>query len=87
MKTCANSRRIRPRFLTGCHIGTLDDDALAQRLHARAIYQAMKDLSGARHLTTLMCAKHRSKALDEIRKDLKEGRPCRLVSTSLILLP
>jgi CRISPR-associated endonuclease/helicase Cas3 len=44
----------------------------------------MKELPGARHLTTLMCAKHRSKVLDEIRKDLKQGRPCRLVSTSLI---
>lgn len=48
------------------HVGTLDDDALAQhmrnrdqvlcivnnRRHARAIYQTMQDLPGARHLTT-----------------------------------
>jgi CRISPR-associated endonuclease/helicase Cas3 len=41
-------------------------------------------MQGARHLTTLMCAKHRSKVLGEIRDDLKSGRPCRLVSTSLV---
>lgn len=80
------------------HIGTLSDEALAQhmrsreqvlcivnnRRHARAVYQAMADLPGARHLTTLMCAKHRSKVLAEVRQMLKEGLPCRLVSTSLI---
>jgi CRISPR-associated endonuclease/helicase Cas3 len=54
------------------------------RRHARALYQAIADWPGARHLTTLMCARHRGKVLDEIRKDLKSGRPCRLVSTSLI---
>ncbi|WP_399679939.1 CRISPR-associated helicase Cas3' [Xenophilus sp.] len=80
------------------HIGTLSDEALAEhmrsreqvlcivnnRRHARAVYQAMADLPGARHLTTLMCAKHRSKVLAEVRQMLKEGLPCRLVSTSLI---
>ena len=80
------------------HAGVLDDEALARQLrereqvlcivnnrrHARAVYQALADLPGARHLTTLMCAKHRSQALDEIRADLKAGRACRLVSTSLI---
>ncbi|GHU06038.1 CRISPR-associated helicase/endonuclease Cas3 [Betaproteobacteria bacterium] len=80
------------------YIGVLDDDALQKHLraheqvlcivnnrkHARAIYQAMAGLSGARHLTTLMCAKHRSAVLAVVREDLKNGRPCRLVSTSLI---
>ena len=80
------------------HIGTLSDEALAghmrsreqvlcivnNRRHARAVYQAMADLPGARHLTTLMCAKHRSAVLNEVRQMLKDGQPCRLVSTSLI---
>jgi len=80
------------------HVGELDDEALAaqmrtqeqvlcivnNRRHARAVFQGMADLPGARHLTTLMCASHRSKVLAEVREDLKSGRPCRLVSTSLI---
>lgn len=82
------------------HGNTLDDAALAERLkaepqvlcivnsraHARALYDAIKDEDGARHLTTLMCARHRSEVLDEIKKDLdpKVGKPCRLVATSLI---
>lgn len=80
------------------HLGVLDDEELAahmrsreqvlcivnNRRHARAVYQAMADLPGARHLTTLMCAKHRSAVLAEVRQMLKDKRPCRLVSTSLI---
>lgn len=80
------------------HVGTLNDDALAgelrareqvlcivnNRRHARALYQAIADLPGARHLTTLMCARHRSAVLAEVRQQLKNGEPCRLVSTSLI---
>lgn len=80
------------------HVGTLDDDALAAQLreldqvlcivnnrrHARALYQALADQAGARHLTTLMCAKHRSEVLAEVRVRLKAGEPCRLISTSLI---
>lgn len=80
------------------HLGVLDDEALAEhmrsreqvlcivnnRRHARAVFQAMADLPGARHLTTLMCARHRSAVLDEVRQLLKAGEPCRLVSTSLI---
>ncbi len=80
------------------HVGTLDDDALAAQLreldqvlcivnnrrHARALYQALADQPGARHLTTLMCARHRSKVLSEVVERLKAGEPCRLVSTSLI---
>ncbi|NKF21487.1 CRISPR-associated endonuclease Cas3'' [Solimonas marina] len=54
------------------------------RRHARAVYQSMADLPGARHLTTLMCARHRSEVLAEIRSLLARGEPCRLVATSLI---
>ena len=39
---------------------------------------------GTFHQTTLMCAKHRSQKLDEIRGRLKNGEPCRVIATSLI---
>src|SRR5690554_3554117 len=80
------------------HIGTLSDEELAaefevkdqllcivnNRRHARALYQAIEHLPGTFHLTTLMYAKHRSEVLAEIRQTLKAGKPCRVVSTSLI---
>ena len=80
------------------HVGELDDGALAARMcaheqvlcivnnrrHARAVFESMADQPGARHLTTLMCARHRSEILARVREDLKQGQPCRLVSTSLI---
>ncbi len=86
-------RRVRVR-----HIGTLDDAQLADllrsreqvlcivnnRLHARAVYKALSDLPGAVHLSTLMCARHRSEVLAEIHARLAAGLPCRVVSTSLI---
>lgn len=86
-------RRVRVR-----HAGTLDDDALAAHLrkseqvlcivnnrrHARHLFETIADEPGARHLTTLMHARHRSTVLADVRQDLKVGRPCRLVATSLI---
>jgi CRISPR-associated endonuclease/helicase Cas3 len=80
------------------HVGTLDDEALTEhmrqreqvlcivnnRRHARALFDSIADQPGAYHLTTLMCAKHRSAVLAEVRLQLKDGLPCRLVSTSLI---
>jgi CRISPR-associated endonuclease/helicase Cas3 len=86
-------RRVRAR-----HVGALDDPALADHLrrreqvlcivnnrrHARHLFEAIADQPGARHLTTLMHARHRSTVLAEVRKDLNAGRPCRLIATSLI---
>ena len=80
------------------HIGTQTDaDLLAKlaehpqmliivnnRRHARSLYDQAKPLDGTFHLTTLMCAKHRSQKLDEIRGRLKSGEPCRVIATSLI---
>lgn len=54
------------------------------RAHAQALYETIAPLEGARHLSTLMCAAHRRAALAEIREDLASGRPCRVISTSLI---
>lgn len=79
-------------------VGILSDEALQQQMrtreqvlcivnnrrHARALYQSMAELEGARHLTTLMCARHRSEVLAEVRQRLRDGLPCRLVATSLI---
>ena len=39
---------------------------------------------GSYCLTTLLCASDRRRQLEEIRQRLKEGLPCRVVSTSLI---
>jgi CRISPR-associated endonuclease/helicase Cas3 len=80
------------------HLGVLDDESLHAQLrqrnqvlcivnnrrHARAVFQAIADLPGTRHLTTLMCARHRSDVLAEVRDLLRRGKPCRLIATSLI---
>ncbi|MCL7930334.1 CRISPR-associated helicase Cas3' [Halomonas llamarensis] len=80
------------------HISCLDDDQLSNELldveqvlcivnnrrHARALYESIADQPGAFHLTTAMCAVHRRQVLQHIRETLKEGKPCRVVSTSLI---
>jgi len=54
------------------------------RAHARALFAAIGHLPGARHLTTLMCARHRRQVLAALRDDLEHRRPVRLVATSLI---
>ena len=86
------------RRTTVQHIGTQTDaDLLAKlaehpkmlvivnnRRHARSLYDQAKHLEGTFHLTTLMCAKHRSQKLDEIRGRLKNGEPCHVIATSLI---
>jgi CRISPR-associated endonuclease/helicase Cas3 len=86
------------RRVTVRDIGVQDDAALAariaarpqalcivnQRSHARALFHAIRDLPGARHLSTCMHSVHRARVLAEIRADLKDGLPCRVVSTSLI---
>jgi CRISPR-associated endonuclease/helicase Cas3 len=54
------------------------------RAHARDLFGQIKDALGARHLTTLMCPLHRRAALAEIRQDLKDRKPVRLIATSLI---
>lgn len=54
------------------------------RRHARELFDSISHESGAYHLTTSMCAEHRSQKLAEIRQRLKDGLTCRLVATSLI---
>lgn len=53
------------------------------RAHAQAIFERMEGMD-AYCLTTLLTPVSRKEKLDEIRRRLKEGQPCRVVSTSLI---
>tara|TARA_R110002072_G_scaffold1130_10_gene9445 strand:+ start:22453 stop:24684 length:2232 start_codon:yes stop_codon:yes gene_type:complete len=55
------------------------------RRHARELFNIEGiERNGLYHLTTLMCAKHRSEILDEIREKLKAGEQCKVIATSLI---
>ena len=54
------------------------------RAHAKALFGKIRDMEGAYHLSTLMCPLHRRNVLAEIKERLKEKKPARLVSTSLI---
>jgi CRISPR-associated endonuclease/helicase Cas3 len=54
------------------------------RKHAHALYETIRDMPGAVHLSTLMCPRHRRLVLERLRAKLKAGEPVRLVSTSLI---
>jgi CRISPR-associated endonuclease/helicase Cas3 len=86
------------RRVTVRAIGVQEDAALAvriaaspqalcivnQRAHARALFRAISHLPGARHLSTAMHSVHRARVLAEIRAALKEARPCRVISTSLV---
>ena len=53
------------------------------RKSAQTVY-GLLDKEGAFHLSTLMYPAHRKAMLKEIRARLKDGLPCRVVSTSLI---
>ena len=53
------------------------------RKSAQKIYSLL-DPEGAFHLSTLMYPAHRKAVLTKIRTRLKDGLPCRVVSTSLI---
>jgi len=61
------------------------------REHALELYRTLKvaveergEAGGVFHLSTRMCAAHRLRTIDTIRKRLKEGLDCRVVSTQLI---
>lgn len=56
------------------------------RRHATDLYREARDagLDGLIHLTTRQYAAHRRRILEDVRRRLKDGRPCRLIATSLI---
>ena len=80
------------------HIGELDDAEIIKKLQdnkqilcivntrkqAQLLYQGIANLEGSFHLSTYMCAVHRKAVLKIIRETLDAGKPCRVVSTSLI---
>lgn len=77
--------------------GSMTWDALAEELNqttqslcivntrkaAREIFSRLEG-EGNFHLSTYMYPLHRKKKLEEIRRRLQEGKPCRVISTSLI---
>ena len=50
---------------------------------ALRLLDALKD-EEAFHLSTLLCGSHRRDVLDKVKDRLKQGRPCRLVSTQVV---
>ena len=65
------------------------------RPHAAAVYEAVREelginenadleAAGLIHLSTNLCAAHRSERFVEIKRRLSGGEPCRVVSTQLI---
>ncbi len=57
------------------------------RKHASRLYDKVIENSDATdcfHLSTWMCGEHRRSVLQTIRERLKDGRPCRVVSTQLV---
>lgn len=54
------------------------------RRHASVLFEQIGANKNHYHLTTLMCAAHRRKVLAKIRKQLKAGNSCKVISTSLI---
>ncbi len=78
--------------------GKQDDDELVFKLsehkqvlcivnkkaHAQKLYSLLEESEENFHLSTYMYPAHRKKTIEAIRKRLKEGKPCRVISTSLI---
>lgn len=79
-------------------IGKLSDEVLSERLRAesrvlcilpikpqtKAVFEQLRGIEGLFHLSTNMYPEHRRQVLDEIRICLKEDKPCRVISTSLV---
>ncbi len=51
--------------------------------HAIELLDALGD-ADALHLSTLLCGAHRRQVIEEIRRRLREGEPCRVVSTQVV---
>ena len=96
---CPDAQKLYEQFrrVTFRHAGTLANAALADALSeqkqvlcivntrkaAQEIYEQMAG-DGNYHLSTLMYPAHRQAVLQTVRQRLKDGMPCRVVSTSLI---
>lgn len=79
-------------------VGLLSDEELSHRVlshervlcivntrrHARELYRSIGTAAEHHHLSASMCPAHRSAALEGVRRALKAGEGCRLISTQLI---
>jgi CRISPR-associated helicase Cas3/CRISPR-associated endonuclease Cas3-HD len=52
--------------------------------HALVLLGELEGVDGVFHLSTNLCAKHRRAVLDIVRARLKQGLPCRLISTQCV---
>jgi CRISPR-associated endonuclease/helicase Cas3 len=57
---------------------------VSTRRHASDLFQALSKSEGNIHLSALMCPEHRSDVIALIRQRVKDGLPCRVISTQLI---
>ena len=57
---------------------------VSTRKHARDLFSALPSKEDALHLSNAMCPKHRKAVIEEIHRRLKNGAPCRVISTQLI---
>jgi CRISPR-associated endonuclease/helicase Cas3 len=57
---------------------------LNTRGHAKSLFDRLRGEEGAFHLSALMCPAHRRAVLAEIKERLREGKPCRVVSTQVV---
>lgn len=78
--------------------GTLTEEELAEELAAHAqvlcivnvkktaqhVFDLLEEEEGNYHLSTNLYPVHREQVLAEIRARLKDGKPCRVISTSLV---
>lgn len=79
-------------------VGTFSETQVAERLadeeqvlcivntrqQALDVFEALPGSGDNIHLSALMHSAHRTRKLDEVRQRLKDGLPCRVVSTQLI---
>ena len=79
------------------YLGKLSDESLVERIdnlervlvvvntrkHAEKLYEKA-DKKNLFHLSANMCPAHRSELLKEIKRKLKNGEPCKIISTQLI---
>jgi CRISPR-associated endonuclease/helicase Cas3 len=54
------------------------------RRHASELFELVSQAGNTWHLSANMCAEHRSTSIKSICLALKEGRPCRVISTQLV---
>lgn len=57
---------------------------VSTRRHAAELFRALPKSDDNVHLSAIMCPEHRSEVITTIRQRVKDGLPCRVISTQLI---